>query len=215
MRLLDLSAPQPALFEGGKGELPFRRTKFRGAFKPENLCRFIEESQWQEHYESKQGLPALKAVAASELQELDNALVLLEKRGCQGCEYMQESLEELKKVVQAVASPSRLRKQAIWKYRIEEPDALRSLKLRRFSIFNESPLFSPPTTTPKLFLFRKGKWLDLQLGEVLGRLREVKSEGEAQEFHALVLREVIERARAGREEEMRAGEEMRAVGDDV
>lgn len=47
VRLLDLSAPQPALFEGGKSELPFRRAKFRGAFKPESLCRFIEEGQWQ------------------------------------------------------------------------------------------------------------------------------------------------------------------------
>lgn len=66
---------------------------------------------------------------------------------------MQEGLEELKKVVKTIASASKFRKNAQWKYRIEDPNSLLSLKIRRFSIFNESTVFSPPTTTPRLYLF--------------------------------------------------------------
>lgn len=147
-------------------------------------------------------------MGADELAGLENALVLLEKKGCQGCEYMQESLEELRRVLQTVASPSKSRKSAVWKYRIEQPSSLLGLKVRRLSIFSESARFSPPATTPKLFLFRKGKYLDLRLGDILGRLREVKSESEAQAFHESVLREVIERVRRSAEEQFSALDDL-------
>lgn len=34
VRLLDLNSPQPSLFQNSKTQLPFRRAKFKGAFKP-------------------------------------------------------------------------------------------------------------------------------------------------------------------------------------
>jgi hypothetical protein len=59
----------------------------------------------------------------------------------------------LKKITKALSSNSKIRKNLIYRYTIEDPKSLLSLRIRRYSIFNESMEFTPPPTTPKLFIF--------------------------------------------------------------
>jgi hypothetical protein len=45
----------------------------------ENLCEFVSSKKWEEYYEVKKKVPSTKAVTASELELLNNSLVLVEK----------------------------------------------------------------------------------------------------------------------------------------
>jgi hypothetical protein len=62
-------------------------------------------------------------------------------------------MDELKKVTKTLNSNSKFKKNLIYRYKIEDSKSLLPLKIRRYSIFNESLTFTPPTTTPKLYIF--------------------------------------------------------------
>ena len=83
----------------------------------------------------------------------------------------------------------------IYRYGIEQPSTLVPLQIRKYSIFNESPNFTPPSITPRLWLLKYGKYLDLKVEESLGKMKEIKNEKEAQRVHDLVLSDIIDRIR--------------------
>lgn len=89
--------------------------------------------------------------------------MLFEKEGCEGCKYTRESLDELKKIIEALNSGGRIRKNLIYRFAIEDPQGLSRIILRRYNIFNDNPNFKAPTITPKLFYFDEGKIFDLDV----------------------------------------------------
>lgn len=193
VRLMDPSRLQPPLFQGVSEHLS--RSKVRGAFKLESLCESIVSKQWVEHYESKKGLIGVKAVSSEQLAQLDGTLVLVEKDGCQGCHYLLESLDELKKTINSLRQGGRMARDAVYRYQIQDAASLSSLQVRRCSIFSESLHFDPPSTTPRLYLLRQGRPIDLHAEQSIQKLQQVRSQAEALTVHDAILSDIIERIR--------------------
>jgi hypothetical protein len=135
VRLIDPNRLQPSLFQNGISQ-HLSRSKVRGPFKLENLCESIIRKQWVEHYESKKGLIGVKAVSSEQLTQLDGTLVLIEKDGCQGCHYLLESLDELKKTINSLRQGGRMARDAVYRYQIQDALNLSNLHVRRCSIFS-------------------------------------------------------------------------------
>jgi hypothetical protein len=161
IRLIDVHSLQKPVFGASTENEALSRQKYKGPFKVENLCKFVVGQRWEEHYESKGKLSTIKTIGWQELQRSSNTVVLFEKEGCEGCHYVGESLEELKRIVRVIGERSRLRQQYIYRFGIVDPNRLSSIQIRRHSVFNDNPTFSVPSTTPKLFLLSQGRPADL------------------------------------------------------
>ena len=76
--------------------------------------------------------------------------------------------------------------------------SLIDLRLRRYSIYNESDDIDFPQVTPQAFYFHKGQYHNIKINESLGILKKV-SAGQAEKIHDMILSDIIRRIKLPRE----------------
>ena len=112
---------------------------------------------------------------------------------------MEETFDELKKVQKGIASSPRAARNLSRRFVIEDPMGLTRLRLRRYSIYNDSNDFDPSQVTPQAFYFHNGQYHNIRVDESLGLLKKVEV-SKAETVHDMILADIIRRVKLAREE---------------
>jgi hypothetical protein len=112
----------------------------------------------------------------------------MEKEGCEGCRYIGESMEELKRIIKGLRDGGRQAKQLTYRYGIADANLLSRMTLRRYSIFNDSGSEALKVdSTPKLYLWSDGHPIDLHVEHSLRKM----GESHPDKVHDAVLADII------------------------
>jgi len=100
------------------------------------------------------------------LKEDSNVIIEFFKPTCPSCAALSLSYEDFARIVSKIqehltfneennTSGARLENDLIHRYKIQNPAKFKNLKVFRYNIYNESPVFPSPAATPLIFLFKQ------------------------------------------------------------